>query len=222
MRGVGQFWARMKREKWDPNGVALLVTVTMPRFVTDLRSMALGEQMLDYFDDQFNFYRALEYKIKAKTIVRLMRPDLGWRQQERWSKEFPDVLLDDGSTDILGLMNKCRVFIGTYNATTFNETLGANIPTVVYFNPAVWQYADWVKSDIAKLESVGIYHRTSESAARHLNLIWNDVKGWWSREEVQRARMEYCRLYALRDESVIIRVAGVLNEASNEQQFINN
>ena len=55
---------------------------------------------------------------------------------------------------------KTRLFISTYNATTFNESLAANIPTVIFWDENIWESAEWTISDFNMLKSVGIFHET--------------------------------------------------------------
>ena len=56
----------------------------MPRYVFDLRSMALAGEVLDYFKDQFLFYNSLPLDIQKKMIIRLYPEDYGWNQKQRW------------------------------------------------------------------------------------------------------------------------------------------
>ena len=41
----------------------------MPQFFFDLRSMCMANQMINYFKDQFSFYKKLIKTIQNETIV---------------------------------------------------------------------------------------------------------------------------------------------------------
>jgi len=213
LRDVGQFFHILKKGNWDPNGKALLVTGLMPRYVFDLRSMALAGEVLDYFKDQFLFYNSLPLEIQKKMIIRLYPEDYGWNQKQRWLERFPQISLDEGNASYYRMIKKCRLFISTYMATTYNESLAANIPSVIYWNPDHWTWADSAETDFIALKSVGIFHDTPESAAQHVTKVWEDVAAWWYSSEVQVVRELFCRKYAHRGKDVIPKLAAVLKEA---------
>ena len=49
------------------------------------------------------------------------------------------------------------------------------------------------------LRNVGILFDSSEEAAKHINLTWNNISAWWEAKELQRARLDFCNKYALLD-----------------------
>jgi putative transferase (TIGR04331 family) len=212
LHDVGQFWNRLVNVKWDPEGVALVTMVGMPRYTFDLRSMALAGQMIEYFEDQFTFYKEVGTNIQQQTVIRLtnIESDYGWKIRERWLDRFPSVQLDHGVVPIKKLITKSRLCICTYNCTVYNETLGCNIPTVMYWNKNIWEAAEWADADFDILKSVGIYHDSPESAAKHVKAVWNDVNRWWMDSKVQAARKTFCRKYAYHHSSVIPKLANVL------------
>lgn len=227
IRDVGQFFARLSHGKWDPKGSLLVITVLMPKKIIDIRSMPMGDQMLSYFDDQFRFYNCLVEPIKEKTKIRLyntnsklgnQKSDFGWGVVNRWKSRFPNVQLEQPSKRMSFSVQKCRLFISTYNATTYNESLAANIPTVIYWDKRYWEYANYAEKDFNMLRSVGIFHDSPESAARHVNKVWNDVNEWWKNENVQSVRRAFCRKYANLDKKVIKRFANVMIEASSQEK----
>lgn len=223
LREVGQYWARMQYGKKNDKGSALLATVAMPKYTFDLRSMALGEQMLSYFKDQFKFYGSLHEEVQNQVKVRIYPfGDYGWKQKEMWLKNFPNVQLDEGVLPLEKEVTQCRLLIGTYMATTYNESLAANIPTVIYWDPRFWEWDESAESDFEILESVGIFHHTPESAAQHVFEIWDNVGKWWNSKEVQTAREDFCRKYAHRGKDIIPKLAEVLKEAGNLSSHGNN
>ena len=55
--------------------------------------------------------------------------------------------------------------------TSYNESLEMIIPTVIYWNPDNWKWADSAESDFTAFKTVGIFHDMSESAAQHVTKI---------------------------------------------------
>jgi Glycosyl transferases, related to UDP-glucuronosyltransferase len=152
-------------------------------------------------------------------IIRLYPEDYGWNQKQRWLERFPQISLDEGNVSYSWMIKKCRLFISTYMATTYNESLAANIPTVIYWNPNQWKWSDSAESDFIALKSVGIFHDTPGSAAQHVTRVWEDVAAWWYSSEVQTVRELFCRKYAHRGKDVIPKLAAVLKEAAHSNHL---
>ncbi len=177
---------------------ALLVTATMPQYSYVLYSAMMSRQWLDYFDDQCSFVSLLPQAIQDALTVRLYPQDFGWDQRGRWNDRLPDVHLDDGSRGIDSLIAESRLYISTYNATTYLESFTMNVPTVIYWNPQHWELRDSAVPYFDDLQRVGIFHKTPESAALHVAKVWADVEAWWSgaelREVLERFKAQYCCL----------------------------
>ena len=99
-----------------------------------------------------------------------------------------------------------RLIISTYNCSTYQETLAANIPTVIFYDPLYWESADWVKKDLELLKEFGIFHDSAISAANHINKIWNNVESWWNEKELQNVRKIWCRKYAYKNNYSILKL----------------
>jgi putative transferase (TIGR04331 family) len=94
------------------------------------------------------------------------------------------------------LLDNTRIYISTYNATTYLESLSRNLPTIIFWNPKHSELRDTALPYFEKLRSVGIFHDTPESAARQMASVWNDVSSWWESAEVQAVRVDFCDRYA--------------------------
>ena len=193
---LGYFRNALKKIEPKPTGNALLVCGIMPRFSFDIRSMMLSSQVLDYLEDQFCFIDLLPLNIQKHILVRLPPQDYGWEQQERWLDRHPTVHFDDSRKSMLDIAAQCRLFIGTYMATTYIESLVSNIPTVMFWNPLHWEAKPQAKPYFDKLKDVGIFHESAEGAACHISDIWEDIPSWWRSKEVQNAREIFCQRYA--------------------------
>lgn len=198
----------------DKKGKALLVCGIMPRYAFDARSMMLASQVLDYFDDQFRFLDALPVELKPEILVRLTAADYGWEQKNRWRDRFPEIMLDEGHCKIWNLAQTCRLYIATYNATSYLESLSYNFPTVMFWNPERWELKPEAVEHFSLLKAVGICHETPESAAKHIASIWNDVSAWWCSSPVQGARKTFCDTYVSDTDNIVGRLAIILQEES--------
>ena len=77
--------------------------------------------------------------------------------------DAPKVLLDNGTLPLKKLASECRLFICTYNATTYNESLAANIPTIIFWDTEFWEPKKFAENDFNALKSVGIFHDNPKS-----------------------------------------------------------
>lgn len=179
---------------------ALFITTLYPRQSYKLISEPLSSQWLNYFEDQCSFVSAVSSLMRQKLVIRLCgHIDQGWCQKQRWQDRFPDLCLDDGTRPITPLINNCRIAISTYNGTSFLESLSQNIPTIIFWNPALWELREEAIPYFESLKSVGIFHENALTAAAKLEEIWDDVIAWWDRPEVQEARANFCYRYARLD-----------------------
>jgi len=180
---------------WDPEGNALVVEAIVPRYSYRMFSVPVAGQWLDYFNDQCRFVAALPEWLRRQLLVRLHRTDYGWCPKQRWQDRFPEIRLDDGVKPIAQLIKKSRLYISTYNATTFLESLAMNIPTIMFWNPNHWELRDDAAPYFERLKTVGIFHETPESAAQQMAQVWDDVTTWWHSETVQTVRDNFCYRY---------------------------
>ena len=213
IKPVGQLKAKrpLKVRHAEQPG-ALLVTCTLPQHSYFMYSAVVSRQWLDYFNDQCDFVENLPQAIQDALMVRLYAHDYGWNQVSRWRDRFPDLHLDEGQTNINDLIRQSRLYISTYNATSFIESFTMNVPTVIFWNPNHWELRESAVAHFEDLKRVGIFHENPESAARHVSAIWEDVDTWWTspgvQEVLERFKKSYCRL----PENLLDRIENALRE----------
>ena len=93
-------------------------------------------------------------------------------------------------------MKECRLYVATYNATTFLDSLSLNIPTIMFWNPKHWELRSEAEPYFEKLREVGIFHSCPENAANKVSEIWDKVDEWWNEEGLQEVRKNFCDRYA--------------------------
>ncbi len=188
----------------DKAGVALLVETTIPRQSYWMFSAPVAAaQWNAYFEEQCRFVQALPVRLRNQLLVRLYSTDYGYGQPQRWQSRFPDIHLDLGNLPMSTLLKKSRIFISTYNATTYLESLSINFPTIIFWNPEHWELRENALPFFKKLKSVGIFHESPESAARQMAEVWDNVSSWWQSAEVQSVRQEFCDQYAHMTEDLL-------------------
>lgn len=213
VKPVGQLKAHrplgVKHNKKD--GI-MLVAIKLPLQSYHIFSAPIASQMLDYFNDQFDFVEALSHEIRDVLTVRLKADNYGWDPIDRWKNRFPDIQLDEGNSDIKKLIKKSRIYVSTYNATSFLESFTMNIPTVMYWNINHWELRNSAIPYFEKLREVGIFHESPESAAQHINMIWEDVDFWWESNAVQEALEFFKKRYSHLPDNLLDRVEVALQD----------
>ncbi len=182
---LGQLNSKSLSKSKSSKTKLLIVTATLPRYSYILQSMTISSQWLSYFNNQTDFIKNLDKSVTKETTVRLYRHDYKWDQIGRWKEMFPNLNYDKGVSNIEKLYHETKIYVATYNATTFLETFRLNIPTVIFWDPNYWENRDSVKMLFSELKRVKVFHDTPESAAKHINEIWNNVEGWWGSSEVK-------------------------------------
>lgn len=190
--------------------IALMVTTTLPRMSYQMFSAPVASQWLSYFEDQCRFVQALPPRLRKQIKIRMHAQDYGWCQKQRWSDRFPEIDLDDGTSAMTNLIACARLYISTYNATTYLESLSRNIPTLIFWSPEHWELREDVLCAFDQLKAAGIFHETPEGAAEHMAAIWENVDGWWMSEETQSARRKFCETFARTPEKPVEVMSSVL------------
>ncbi len=108
-----------------------------------------------------------------------------------WQRKKAELAVVQASERLL----RSRLFVYTYNSTGFLETLGRNIPTVMFWNPDCWELRAEARPLFETLAGAGIFFQDPVAAAKHVNAVWHDVAGWWSQDSVQSAVRAFCAQY---------------------------
>jgi len=186
----------MKKRPSKSDGICLQVTTSVERYHGLMLSMPLGPEFKHYLDDQLEFAASLSTPVRTELIVRLPPQDFGWDLMARWDDADPEIATDNGRLNFDDLLKQTRLYVATYNATTFLESFTQGIPTVMFWNPKQWELADAAKPYFELLRQASILFDDPVSCAKHVNAIWEDVPGWWSTPQVSDAVRIFCTQYA--------------------------
>ena len=178
------------------NKSALMAIGNFSRYSDHLYSVPISSQTENYIKDQIELINSLRQDIKENIILRLYFHDWGWEQEKRFNDQCSNIKIENPSQDIKKSLANSRIFIGTYNATTYLETLSWNIPTIIYWNPEHWEMKESSREYFNLLKSVGIFHTSKKSLITKLENIWDDIDSWWFQTEVQEARKLFCNVWS--------------------------
>ena len=193
---VGNLKTMGRKVSYNPKGSVLMVEFNASRYSYHLWSAPIAGQWLNYFNDQKTFLTSLPEELQEKIVLRLHHNDYEKNQIARWQDAMPELSIDSGTQDIKNLIQNSRLYIATYNGTTYLESLTWNIPTIIFWDPKYWELNERAKPYFDILESVGIFHTTPHSAAQKMIEVWGDIETWWQSSEIQEARKVFIGKYA--------------------------
>jgi putative transferase (TIGR04331 family) len=193
----------VRRESKEPSDKRVLfVTTSHPRYLYRFHSSPVGTQWEEYYDWELRFLSAISPAIRASIVFRSYMYEFGHSARARISERFPDVCWDDGRPLHSRLKNS-RIAIFDNSATTFLESLVANVPTLLFWDPQRWEVRAEAESYFDALRQAEILHDSPESAALKLMQVYDSPAGWWLSEDVQRARQSFVERFALARENWI-------------------
>ena len=192
---VGNLKNYMGKVKYTPSCDALLILMDLPRYSYYLYSCPISStQVKSYLDDQLKFLDSLPGHILGNFKVRPHHIDFGHNAKSLILDHFEDIRFDSGKYK--NSIQKSKLIVSTYNATTYLETLNWNIPTICFWNPKHWEMNDESQVFFNELIEVGILHDDPESAAQKVEEIWDDVDCWWNSKKVQTVRDRFCNNFS--------------------------
>jgi putative transferase (TIGR04331 family) len=178
------------------DGYCLLVSTSLPRHSYHLGSWPIGPQLDNYIQNQFDFVRNLSDVVSQNLAVRLSPYDLGWEHTLRWKDFNSKINLLPTFKDLNSYLVSTKLFIGTYNATTFLEAFKRNIPTVIFWDPNFWEINENAQEYFNFLIDAKVFFDNPKEAAKHVNDIWDNVPLWWNSKEVKSAISKFIEQYA--------------------------
>ena len=196
---------RLRREKpatknREPGlGDILFVGNSYPRYATSFRTQPISSQMVAYMDWQSRFFSSIPAGLRRKTLVRLYPFDYGWKSELRLGEKCTDLDFDDCSVGISQRMENCRLLVTDNPQTTFLEALASNVPTILFFEPMLWQMRHRAKGAFDRFREAGVVHYDPESAAGFVKEIEGDILGWWEKDSVQEACREFLNWQVLEE-----------------------
>jgi len=110
-------------------------------------------------------------------------------------KRFAEVRWDE-DVPFYQSLQRCRLAVIDNPETPAIEALSANVPTILFWDPARWEMRDEAQPYFCGLRKVGILWDFPEQAAAKVQAVYDDPSWWWS-NEVQEARQAFAKTFAL-------------------------
>lgn len=168
---------------------------SMQRYLHRLQSHPVGAQWEAHWGAHRRFVGALSNGVRRRLVLRPPPVDYDSGIQQRLQDAFPDIRLDDAAT-FKRSMTRSRFAVIDTLGTAMLETLAMNLPTVLFWDPAVWEVRGEVAPYLEAMRKAGILWDSPESAATHLMQVYEQPAQWWESHAVQEARCAFVERFA--------------------------
>lgn len=206
--GSLNLYSKRKNIKIYPKNGILLILMSLPKYSYYVCSRPISSiQIKSYHFDQFKFIESLPEKILKNIEVKLHPKDFGFNIRKEWNIRFPNVKVLNQKVDATSLLSKYRVFVITYNATTFLALLYYNVPTIAFWDEHTWETNKFSQSYLNLLKKVNIIHSSPESAAKFLSDNYEIINEWWYSKETQKANKLFCDKFAKVSENTLNKIS---------------
>ena len=128
------------------------------------------------------FQNRLKNEVIKNLSIRLHPTD----KISRYKKSFDSIKIYDGKENIIQFLQKLKLCIITYNATTYLHTFALNIPTIIYFDKDDVLFRKNVDKYFNYLREANILFDEPNKAAEFINSIYPNVEKWWFSEKTQK------------------------------------
>ena len=185
-------------KKFVPQNSGSLLVVTdelwkYPRSIfTDLSN---NSGYLEHLADALSL---LQPHVQSEVLLRIHHAEAqsGAPQLQWWLSQLPNIAHDNGKLPFQQMLSKSRLVLIAHNGTSIPEAIALNAPTIITWSDSYMKVRKSAETVFDALEAAGVFHRTPESAASFINLIWNDVDGWWNSPATIDARKQFTDQYA--------------------------
>ena len=153
--------------------------------------------LVQYLNNCFAVTEQLSPVVRDNTCVRLYHEHEYFDNNQKpfWNSRFPILNVSTGHTPMKQHREQARIVLCTSIGTTYIETIHRNIPTVIFLDPAISPLKAEHAQIFESMKHSGVLHFSAESAAEHINSVWDKVDEWWQSEPVRDSITQFSNLF---------------------------
>jgi putative transferase (TIGR04331 family) len=153
--------------------------------------------LVQYLNNCFAVTEQLSPVVRDNTCVRLYHEHEYFDNNQKpfWNSRFPILNVSTGHTPMKQHREQARIVLCTSIGTTYIETIHRNIPTVIFLDPAISPLKAEHAQIFESMKHSGVLHFSAESAAAHINSVWDKVDEWWQSEPVRDSITQFSNLF---------------------------
>lgn len=196
-------YSKKKEKLKAPNDKILFVATASARYAGSLESAPeTSGFLLQYLPWQYRFFDTIECHVFDKMILRLYHHDYGWKIAERFRNRYPKLNIDNSSNskNFLSKLVNAKIVVSDNVNTTFLQSLCIDKPTILFWDPQLWESRPHVKKFYNELKDANIFHDSPESASNFLNKNASSIDLWWQDPSTRKAYLDFVNNFARVDE----------------------
>ena len=176
--------------------------------------------LVQYLNNCFAVTEQLSPVVRDNTCVRLYHEHEYFDNNQKpfWNSRFPILNVSTGHTPMKQHREQARIVLCTSIGTTYIETIHRNIPTVIFLDPAISPLKAEHAQIFESMKHSGILHFSAESAAEHINSVWDKVDEWWQSEPVRDSIALFSNLFNRTVNDPISFLQSVISGNLNEEE----
>lgn len=193
---VGALKVKSRSNQTNKNDKLLIILLSNPKFPYWCTSVPCGSALVDYYNQQIDFYGQLSPSIRSKTVLRFGNSDFEWKFKESFIRKYgvESIQIDDEEYERSILSS--RLCLCTYNATTMIECIKLDIPTIMFWDPKLFSIRDEAIDVFEFLNQCGMFQSSVSDASSFINDNYSNITDWWNSEAVIYARNKFVDRYA--------------------------
>lgn len=189
--------------------VLLLVGARLAANGMRFDSIPRPRDMIAYRRNKVRFLASLNEDVRADALYRpYTRDRTDFEDGPYVARELPGLRILNNRFD--ETMLGCRLLALDHPGTTMHRAVAANVPMVCFWEPAHWPLCNEALPYFEGLRNAGVLHDSPAEAARHINAVWHDIRGWWTQPDVAEAVAAWRERFARTGRFAALRLAGTL------------
>ena len=185
------------------NGNILVLLPSYQRYFYHSTSMPIAGQCLKHFNHQLMVLKYLSKRIIKNYYFRLGPRGDAWDIKKRLIDAGLINQIDNSNNSFIKSSKNARLIIHSDNSTSLLESLSNNFPTLIYWDPSLFELTQEGESYFEIFHSLGIMHYSPESLSKKLNEVYDDVLGWWDQNDIRTACADFSNYFALRNSNYV-------------------
>lgn len=152
-----------------------------------------------YFEQQINLIKALQSETVSILKIGLhpASEQINYYEKEKFLLVNQNLSFIDQKKTFHETVTESRLVVYSYDSTGLLETLALNVPTLAFWQNGLSHLNESARNNYEALVTAGIVHLSSESIAKTINTISNNVDSWWYQKSIQSVRSQFCSQYSL-------------------------
>ena len=182
---------KLKRKvlRYKSKGDISLIDYDNPNYSYRCAAIPMGPLSLECYEQNLRLINLLSPRVRDKLKI---RPKISgkWQKKQRYVDTLgPEIISTEQSLEST-ILNS-RLVICSYPETTFSEAIFSGVPTMIMYLEEFWEVQPIYDELLVCLKDADIMHTNENSAALHINNIFDDPMEWWNTKKVKLARSQF-------------------------------